>query len=412
MSPRLKRILTIVIFVLLVLALLVIVWFLFFQPFIRLTNTTPANTNVTPGQLPTTNVNRPTNVNAGPIATGPGTLPTPSEVANGGLTLVTTISTEIAVAPTLGPDGRNILFYDEIDDRFVRIDPASGTVTAVGTQRFPDVETVTWAPDGERAVLEFPDGSNIVYDFGAQKQYSLPKEAQDFSFSKDSARLAYEFIGSSSDETFLVTAQSNGTGGKAVARLGEKADQVQVAWSPTDEVVGLFRQGTNAQQQEIIFVGQNQENFKSLETDGRGFNGMWTPDGEKLLYTVMSEETNWNPELHLVLARGENIGRGDVNLGLQTPLEKCTYNRAGSHAYCAVPDLLERGSGLYPEFSSNVKDTFYSINLATGAITPIAQPVTGGFERFTVEMLLISGDDSTLYFTDRNTRRLHQIKLR
>ena len=312
----------------------------------------------------------------------------------------------------MGADGRTIIFYSDLDDRFLRLDPETGDVTEVGRQEFPDVQKITWAPDGGRAVLEFPDDRKVIYDFSTQRQSNLPNEAQDFSFSGDSTQVAYEFIGGGPDESFLVTTQADGTGTKAIAKLGDQADSVQVAWSPSDEVVALFRKSANSSQQEVVFIGQNDENFKNLTTDGRGFHGKWTPDGTKLLYTVYSEETNWNPELHLVYAKGNTIGQGDVNLGLQTSLEKCAFNRAGTFAYCAVPDLMERGSGLYPEFSSSVKDTIYTINLSNGTIEALAQPVTDGLDRFTVGTLMLTPDESTLFFTDQSTRKLLKIRLK
>lgn len=410
---RFQRLFLILTIVVLAAGILVTVWFLFFRPFVRPPTNANVNINGQVGPLPNINVNRPAgaNVNA-PLATGTGVLPEPSEIANGDLTLTTTVGTSSTTAAALAPDGKNIMYYDSVDGRFVRLDPSTGSVSEVSKQRFPDIQNIAWAPDRTKAVLEFPDGRKIVYDFGTQKQSSLPNEAQDFSFSADSRKLAYEFIGPGPDEQFIVTASSDGSGAKAVAKVGDKADHVQVAWSPSDETVALFRKGTDADQQEIIFIGQNQENFKTLPTDGRGFVGEWTPDGTKLLYTVYSDATNWNPELHLVLARGDQIGQGDVNLGLSTFVEKCTFSSSGTHAFCAVPDILERGSGLYPEFADAVNDTIYSINLQNGLAQPLAQPVTSAFERFTIDSLFVSNDESTLFFTDRATRRVHKIRLK
>ncbi|MFH1171842.1 MAG: WD40 repeat domain-containing protein [bacterium] len=409
----LKRLALITLFILLIVGILVVVWFLFFAPFFRPTQPGGnANENVNGGALPNVNANRPVNTNANPVAQGPGTLPKPAEVANGSMTLAKNVSSTATVSPIIGPDGTSIIYYDDLSEKFVRLDPATGKLTDVTTQKFPDVKNITWAPDDQRAVLEFPDNSKIVYDFQSQRQYSLPSQSQKFSFSADSDRLAYAYIGTSAESNFLVTSNADGTGSKAVAELGDQADYVQVAWSPSDQVVGLYRKGSAAGQQEIVFIGQNDENFKSLTTDGSGFQGKWTPDGTKLLYTVYSEMTNWNPELHLVYAAGDNIGQGDVDLGLQTSLDKCIFNHAGTHAYCAVPDLMERGSGLYPEFSANVKDSVYSINLTSGALSSVAQPVSSDLNRFTIGRLLLSTDESTLYFTDLSTGKVEKVRLR
>ncbi len=414
MTIRTQRLLLIVLFVAFVIGILLVTWFLFFKPLVQPPTNANANINgVGPGPFPNVNTNRAPNTNVNqPIAVGPGALPKPSDVANGDLTLTSDVLQRTTFAPNVAADGKNIVYYDNANNKFVRFNPDTGESSDLSSQQFPDIQAVTWAPDRTKAVLTFPDDTKIVYDFSAQKQYTLPKQGQDFSFSGDSKQLAYEYIGGAPDENFLVTSDVNGNGTKAVAKIGDKADQVQVAWSPTNEVVGLFRQGSNADSQEVVLIGQNQENFKSIQTDGRGFQGKWTPDGSKLLYTVYSEATNWNPELHLVFARGNTIGQGDVSLGLSTFLNKCAFNQAGSTAYCAVPDALERGSGLYPEFAVNVYDTLYTVNLSTGSVRALAQPVTDTYGRFTVEQIFLSSDGQSLYFSDSGTHRIHKVRLK
>lgn len=410
---RFRRIIIIIALIVFVVLIFTVVWLLFFKPFFVAPPAANQNVNQAPtgGGLPNINTNRAPGSGNQPIAGGPSTLPSPSTVANGGQTLVNSINTSASMAATIGPDGKQILFYDDIAGKFMRIDPASGALQELSSQRFPDVENVTWSPDSTKAVLKFPDDRSIIYDFATSTQYSLPSGADEFSFSADSGQVAYEYAGNGPNDQILVTSNLDGSSVKSVARLADQGANVQVAWSPTSEVVAFFKKGADSGSQEIVMIGQNQENYKTIKTDGRGFTGKWTPDGSKLLYTVYSAATNFNPELHLVHARGQAIGEGDTPLGLQTFVEKCAFNSRGTFAYCAVPDTLERGSGLYPEFSATSSDTIYSINLTTGDTTPIAQPVTGTLDRYTVRNLVVSKDERELYFIDAATQRLQKLRL-
>lgn len=413
MNTRTSRILIIVGFSLGTLAIGVVVWLFFFQPLI----TPPGvdvngNANVNgSGQLPNANVNRPTNVNGGGLVNGPSALPSIAVVADGGLTLATPLRNEAVNGEGFGT-AQGVVFYDPATQTFQRYDPTSGTFSILSNKKFPEVQNVTWAPDATTAVLTFPDDSKIVYDFAADRQYSLPKEAENFSFSDDSKQLAYAYVGQTPDERFLVTADVNGSNQKALQKLGENADRVQVAWSPTNEVVGLFRKGAGADRQEIVFLGQNQENFKSLTTNGTGFRGLWTPDGEKLLYTVYSAATNYKPELHLVRARGSDIGAGDTSLGIGTFVDRCAFTASGSFAYCAVPDTLPQGAGPYPDLAASTQDSFVRVDLSTGSVTRVAQPTTNERRRFSVSWLSVAADEDKLYFTDRTTGLLHELRLR
>lgn len=407
----LKRILIIAGFILMVIALALAVWWVFFR--VPATPTPNANGNAntnTGGPLPNINVGI-GNVNTNqPVAQGPGVLLEPADIANGSFTRATTLSDASFVSPA--QSNQALLYYDGENGQFFRFNPTTGVSEIVSSQRFPDVQKVTWSSDASKAILEFPDDAKILYDFSASQQYTLPKEAQDFSFSKDSTRIAYEYIGLGPDQQFLIAGNADGTATRVVTKLADNADRMQVAWSPSDDVVGLYRKGLNATQQEVIFVGQNQENFKSLPVNGQGFRGRWTPDGEKLLYTVHSERTNWNPELHLVYGRGDRIGQGDITIGVQTFVDKCAFTASGSSAYCAVPDTLDRGSGLYPEFAANAKSSLYSINLSNGSFTKIATPVNDQRERFSISTVFVAPDESALYVTDGLTGKLFQVRLR
>ncbi len=415
MTPRLKRILLIIAFLLFILGVGMLTWALFFRPLFQQPPepAANANTNQPGGVLPSTNINRPANANTpGPLATGPGALPTPSEVANGGLTTVTQVTTTPATQATTIAGGRGLAYYNATSGLFEQVNPETGAVLQLSPKRFPSVEHITWSPDHQKAVLEFPDDSRVIYDFAGEKQYTLPQATDDFAFSPNSEKIAYEYRGNGENNQLLVVSDFDGQNAKGIQDLADKAGNVQVAWSPSDEVVALFREGTDAGRQQVILIGQNQENFKSIQTEGRGFRGTWTPDGSKLLYTVYSDATNWNPELYLVNARGERTGQGNTDLGLATFIDKCAFNSIGTTAYCGVPDALERGSGLYPEFADNVKDTFYTVDLTTGLVRPLAQPVSKSLERYTVTNPMLSDDERTLFFTDRGTGRLLKLRLK
>lgn len=410
-TTRLKRLLLILGFILLVAAIILAVYYLFFKPLFRPGQQGNQNTNqIGGGILPNINGNRPAgNAN---IKETPTSLPQVSEVANGDATLAPDVSHEATGQATLAPDGRNVVYYNSLEGTFVRLDPSTGKTSPISSQKFHEVQNITWAPDSTKAVLEFPDDRKIVYDFSSQKQYTLPSQAQQFSFSEDSRNIAYSYVGATADENYLVTTEYTGSKATPVAKLGDKAGQVQVAWSPSNDVVGMFHKGSELNRQEVIFIGQNQENFKSLQTNGRGFRGKWTPDGAKLLYTVYSDATNWNPELYLTHAQGDAIGQGNADLGISTFVDKCTFNRAGTFAYCAVPDFLQRGSGMYPELASDAKDALLTVNLETGESHQIAQPVSSALDRFSIKSVFLSSDEATLFFTDASNNHVHSIRLR
>ncbi|MEK7529293.1 MAG: hypothetical protein AAB570_00005, partial [Patescibacteria group bacterium] len=80
-----------------------------------------------------------------------------SEVAAGGITAVAPVTLTPVKDPQLAADGSSINYYDPSDGRFYTSD-RDGTIRRLHDERFANVDTVTWSPDANVAIAEFPDG--------------------------------------------------------------------------------------------------------------------------------------------------------------------------------------------------------------------------------------------------------------
>jgi len=405
MNEKIKKILIIAGFLIVAVIIGYALYYFFFNPPTRQPYvSTPPAQQVPPQTLPgiyNDNVNR--------RVTTEGDLSLPSiervpvgsvisESARGGYTKVNK-KLELGGYPTIFSDG-NLVYYDSTEGRFYKVG-LNGVVSLLSSQKFYSVSNVVWSKSGQKAVLEYPDGTNIVYDFANNKQYTLPKEMQDFDFSPSGQMLAAEVIGENSDSNWIVTSDPDGGNIQFIERIGGESANVDINVSPSNQVVALFKDNAGADSQEIVFVGRQGENFKSLMTNGRGFQGQWTPDGNRLLYSTFRADNDFRPVLSIVGASGEGIGSNNIDLGLQTWAEKCTMAAAGSYAYCAVPQNLPAGSGWYPELANDLPDTFYKIDLSSGSVSLLAEPV-GQELYYSASSLFLSADEKTLYFQDRS----------
>jgi hypothetical protein len=78
--------------------------------------------------------------------------------------------------------GGTTKLYNSADGKFYKID-ANGKLVALDDQVFYNVQNVAWSPKKNESIIEYPDGTNIYYNFDTKKQVTLPKQWQDFSFS-------------------------------------------------------------------------------------------------------------------------------------------------------------------------------------------------------------------------------------
>ncbi|OGH59944.1 MAG: hypothetical protein A2725_01765 [Candidatus Magasanikbacteria bacterium RIFCSPHIGHO2_01_FULL_33_34] len=405
-----KRILMIVGFIIVTLLLGFALYWVFFAEKPSGTITEPGD-----GTTPTTGIFPPSDTgditDRGEIA--PGVLP-PSDTRAGGSFRQGQITKpakeeKIVDSSILNPSLNNNgdpQFYNKNDGKFYQV-LSDGTVRALSDKIFYNVEKVTWSPNDNESIIEYPDGSNIYYNFKTQQQVTLPKYWEDFSFSEEGSKIASKSIGYSPENRWIVTSNPDGSNLQYVAPLGENGSKVDIDWSPTRKIVALSRTGNplGVDRQEVLLIGQNNENFKSLTVEGRGMQSAWSPTGQQLLYSVYSTESEFKPELWIVNADGDKIDTNRRPLLINTWADKCTFS-GDRYVYCGVPVELPVGAGFEPTIADNIQDTIFRIDLQTGSKTSVATD-----NAHVIDQIFISDDGKKLHFTDKSQDGLFSIDL-
>lgn len=409
MSDRTKKILFAVGFFLLSIAIGVGLYFFFFQPLISPPTTTPTEPATPGGSFPTS----PGATSTPTTPTEPGTLPTsptvPGEVTPGTQASPNTelLRNSVTQAVVKSPDGNGARFYSPNDGKFYRVNP-DGTITAISDRQFFNVQDVNWAKKQDTAILEFPDGRNIYFDFTKDRQVTLPQHWEDFSFSPDDQRVTAKAVGLDPSNRFLFVSNADGNEAHAVEPLGQNASKTMVNWSPNSQVIAFSMTG-NAQPegaQEILLVGENHENFKSLIVPGRGFLPAWSPTGGKILYSVYHERDSLKPSLWVSGGSGDSIGENRRSLNLNTWADKCAWQDENI-LYCGVPQALDIGAGLNRDAYNDTPDDLYRIDLRTG----VSIKVNTTDQTFPIRQPVLSADGSSFIFTDAISGNLYKYKL-
>ena len=315
-----------------------------------------------------------------------------------------------ALSADLSGEGR---FYNADDGKFYKLN-AEGKPVLLSDKVFRGVKTVAWNKRGENAILEFPDGSNIFYDFKNNRQVTLPAQMTDFDFSFDGGQIAFEWENTyDNSDNWLGVASPDGSSLKFVEPIGdaEKRARIQVQNSPDGRYIALYTKGTALDRQQIIPVGKFGENLKSFDVYGRGFESQWSPDGKTMLYSVHSDATDRKPQLWVAKVEGDSIGDFNQPIGVQTWADKCAFSSSGSDLYCSVPDKLPEGIGLFPDLNNQYPEKFYHIDLKTGKKSLLADPV-GVRQFYNASKIILSKDESKLFFVDSQTNDIFSIQLK
>lgn len=413
MQERTKKILFAVFFFAFSLGMGYLLYWMFFRA--KLPGVQPAAEEQLAGQLPTAGQGIPGQTTATPTAPGelpvgagvtppvpegPGAAAAPSKVKllRDGVTQ--------AVSPL--SHGNGARFYNPEDGRFYKI-TTDGMATMLSEKQFFNVDKVSWANKDDKVILEFPDGSNVYYDFVDKKQVTLPQHWKEFSFSPDDGKVASKSIGIDPENRFLITSNPDGTEAKAIEPLGESEDLAHVSWSPNNQIIAYGETGSPQpeNQQEIIFVGQNHENFKSIIVPGRGFTPNWSPSGKQLLFSSHNLNTDNKPVLWIVSGDPSNLGAGRRMFNLNTWADKCAWADE-TNIYCGVPQTMPMNAGISRADFDNVPDDVYHIDLATGIALKLDLPNTGN----TIRKPVISKDKSKFIFSDALSGKLYSYDLK
>lgn len=344
-----------------------------------------------------------------------GSLPAsgPTIVSGAGKIIeVSTVISDPNISATIGSDGKQMQYYNKLDGKFYRIDE-NGNKIAMTDEAFPNVKDVAWAPNKTNAIIEFPDGNKVIYDFNKQKQSSVPAHWNDLKFSSDSTQIVGKTVSPDPNQQFLFVARNDGTGAQPIEDLGTNGNKVIVNWSPNDQVIAFSKTGPalsgNADRQSILLVGKNHENFRQLTVEGLGFEPVWSPKGDRILYSSYNAATDLKPTLWVDGGTNDSVGAAKNYLSVNTWAHKCSF-LDDNEIICAVPDpnKLQSGIGFAPQLATDTDDTIYKINIRTGLQIIIGKP---DGDR-TIEHIDISKDGSVAYLKDQNSGEIVKMPLK
>lgn len=405
-SERTKFIFKIIGFITTCILLALAIYFTFFRKAI-ISIETPTETPTSGGSLPSSNTGNPTVPGDAGVNDNQGsaTLP-PSRVANGGATITTLLTNTNVESPTITTGG-DVAYYDPADGKFYTIN-ANGNVEALSQKVFTGAEAVTFSSGATEAVIEYPDGSNIIYNFDTAKQVTLPSHWENFSFSSNGADVVAKSIGTDESNRALVIASADGSSTTVVAALGANDEKVTANVSPSGNIVAFSATGVNVGgsfgRQEIYLVGPDGSATGALFVDGSSFKAIWAPDGSHLLYSVADPADNYRAALWYADSRGDRNGDGRKKMGIKTTVDKCTFT-SSTIAYCAVPKEMPAGGGSNASLVQAYDDV-YKLDVTTGDARLIAIPAADT-KMFNLN---ISADGTYLYYSDASGR-LNVIQL-
>lgn len=339
----------------------------------------------------------------------PGTpgvgLPEASPIAQGGPTQIRQLTSGEVLSPVSSGSNR-ARFYDPNDGLIYDIS-ADGEIEPISVTPFPEAENAIFDNNGNQVILEFPDGSNIIYNISQNKQITMPSHWEEFDFSTTGTEVVAKSINDSTNGQ-IIALRSDGSQATVIADMGQNANKVDIEWSPNGNFVALSETGpalAGFGRRSYLLIDQNGNAPGSIIADGQNFSSKWTPDSRSIVYSTTDPNNADRPSLWITSASGDSIGTDRKKIDLETWIDKCTF-RDNSVMLCAVPREIEDFVDFDYRFNDSIDD-LYEVNLLTGRVNLLAES-TQNIRMFD---LSVSSDRSQLFFKDQ-IGRLNTIQLR
>lgn len=335
----------------------------------------------------------------------PALLPSERGTTTSSYSLVQNVSPNISKGATLNSKSNSLNYYDYDSQKFYKLD-AEGNKELLSDKQFYNVQDVTFSPVKDQAILEYPDGTTIMYDFDKEQQHTLSNTWTDFEFTNNGEQIAFRETNAQADYRWLSIANPDGTGKKLIQHLGENDEKIIVNWSPDQQIVAQYPELESLSRSIVYFIGQNEENFKAIYVDGADVRLAWSPSGKYLLTSAYSPSSGFNPQLQIITYNPitkEASAKKTINL--QTWADKCTF-KSDEVAICAVPTTMVSGAGMQPDVMKFTPDNLYEINVSTGN----TKKILDNLQNYTMTNLSI-GPDGQLYFIDQNDGSLNKVYL-
>lgn len=310
------------------------------------------------------------------------------------------LTARAVVSPVLSLDQEAIWYFDEAGKLYRnRLDGKNEQEFSLPNPR--PATMVFWQPKGKDFIQRLPGTSGRgetfrLYQAEAKTFVDYPANFQSVAWLAGGKRIVY--VWKSSDGTVsLKVSNADGSNYVTVAPLLGK---YELEPSPVHNRVLLYQPTGEQSKTAVLLVDIDTKAVTELLDRGRNLEVKFSPDGTKLLFNRVNEQTR-RPELWL----HDFTQRSFTNLKIATSVGKTAWHSSSSKFYYALPEAVTSGD---VRVAQKTKDAFYVYSLSAGSSARLSAegqsaPVDG-------RELVVADADNALFFRNGEDNKLYTVK--
>jgi hypothetical protein len=326
-------------------------------------------------------------------STGTGTSTTGTTAANNGLVKRTT---DQVVAPILSFNGNYLWYFTQAGSL------NELTLATASLQRYPLPQTLNinyavWATQGSDFIISGTASGSTTrayyyYNSTAKTFTKYPAQVEEVQFMPSGNQVVYIWNNGNGTSSLSIADTNLGNHKQLVSSMPDLDDAIVV--SPLGDHLLAYNASapTNGK---LYLMAFSDGKLHTIKTNVEN-QGVWSTDGQHFVFNKYNAAAPSDATLWLGSITSSS---GDISMNISPAPSKIVFNTTGSNMYYAAADSNASSATANNDSTSNqpilLPDSLWSYNIATGSKTEI---FSGDTNNLNVSDLMISNDESTLYF--------------
>ncbi len=273
-----------------------------------------------------------------------------------------------------------------------------------------NVLRATWSPDKKQALA-------LLATAEGQRWYLIRIEDKSFlplkaglaspSWANIGEKIFYFYTDPGNGQTGINTANPDGSEWKEIGKA--PFANPFIATVPNSALISFWNRPNGHEETALYTIPASGGEPKRIFSGKYGGNYLWSPNGERLLVSSVSEKSGAN------IGLGISNGSGGEYRTLQVPtlVSKTVWSKDNKTIYYALPTSKPENIVLPNDYFDRpiyTADLFWKIDADTGKSDRIIKPEDIGGEFDSIDLFL-DPKEEYLFFTNRKDKKLYRIQL-
>lgn len=309
---------------------------------------------------------------------------------------------QLSQEPVLNPviDNNSVKYHSASNGNVFQSNLDGSNSTRISSDILTDLIKILWSPiDGTKMISSSDQVGQIqryFYDFTTDESTLLNANIRSLDWSPTENKIVYQYYDALSGLNNISIANPDGSEWHNIFQTRMK--DLVLKWPRADQII-LQTKPSGLVQSAVYAITASGDNFQKLIDNTYGLTALWSPQGDKVLYSKTNSQGQ-NLELKLL------TNNSTITLNFSTLPEKCVWAKDNSTIYCAVPTIIPDEAIMPDDYYKNLvefSDIFYKVDLNTGQKLLLA--------RLDVDAKNLLVNEDYLIFVNKKDGLLYSLEL-